>query len=123
MTNLFVPYEESLKLKELGFDEDCLMQYHVESKDLWFCLNPSVKNNTLITEDSAGGCIAAPLYSQSFKWFRDKDLHADILYYKDGKYLASVVNKEGRCLCEQKVFSIYEECELYLLQQLIEYAG
>ena len=61
MKHLFVPYELALKLKEKGFDEQCLMVY--ESKD------------SLIPESEAGSNytnVDAPLYQQVQDWFREK---------------------------------------------------
>ena len=52
----FVPYELALRLKELGFDKNCLEYYDSETK--YFC--------DIMKE------VPAPLFSQVFRWFRDK---------------------------------------------------
>jgi hypothetical protein len=49
----FVPYQESLELKELGFDEPCLMYYDY---------------SCTLVESGVYEC-KAPLYQQAFRWF------------------------------------------------------
>ena len=61
MNTLFVPYELAVKLKEKGFDEQCLMVY--ESKD------------SMIPESEAGinkTNVDAPLYQQVLDWLLKK---------------------------------------------------
>jgi hypothetical protein len=56
MNNEFILYKQALELKELGFDEPCLMYYDYS----W----------TLV-ESGVYEC-KAPLYQQAFRWFREK---------------------------------------------------
>ena len=56
MVKDFCIYEQALALKELGFDEPCLMYYDYS----W----------TLV-ESGVYEC-KAPLYQQAFRWFREK---------------------------------------------------
>lgn len=78
MKNLFVPYELALKLKEKGFNEQCLMVY--ESKD------------SLIPESEAGSNytnVDAPLYQQVQNWFYNRHkifVEADGYIINSGKY-------------------------------------
>ena len=75
MKKEFVPYELALELRELGFDEPCLLVYDSKEKVLFHCLSNNVKNDILIDcniglnpkED-----IKAPTFSQAFRWFREK---------------------------------------------------
>ena len=77
MTREFVNYEPALALKELGFDEPVINVYDLKSKELvlgeddemiWA---PVLPNN--------GATIAAPLYQQAFRWFREKyNLYSEI---------------------------------------------
>jgi hypothetical protein len=62
MDKEFVTYEQALALKELGFDEKCIMSYLDKS----LFLNPH--NNSMATI----GYISAPLKQQVFRWFREK---------------------------------------------------
>jgi len=65
MKTEFIPYEQALALKELGFDEPCFGCYGHQN-DLW-CENP-VNSKSDIPEDN----ILAPLYQQCWRWFREK---------------------------------------------------
>ena len=82
MEKEFVPYELALKLKELGFNENCIMQWHY-TNDLIFCVDnwgvPKFKTNVESKSHSSGDCISAPTFSQAFTWFREKyNLHSEI---------------------------------------------
>ena len=79
----FVPKKSALALKELGFDESCLMAYlgkekepYLKCDDTWHLQAKDVLNPT-----------KTPTYSQVFRWFREKHgLHHTIMpeFYKDG---------------------------------------
>ena len=66
MEKEFIPYEQALVLKELGFDEPCFA---------WFILEGDGAKSTLVLEkcpkQDIGLCLA-PLYQQAFRWFREK---------------------------------------------------
>jgi hypothetical protein len=71
----FVPYEQALALKELGFDEPCmcfynnrkeLKVYHNVDKD-WDTLEHQLLGNSKITLPNT---YSAPTFSQAFRWFR-----------------------------------------------------
>ena len=57
MEKEFIPYEQALELKELGFDEPCYYDYNFGGE---------------ITNKWAIGLVPAPLYQQAFRWFREK---------------------------------------------------
>jgi len=59
MESIFVPYEQALALKELGFDEPCLGFYDEFS-------------NNEVAYGLADGINSAPTFSQAFRWFREK---------------------------------------------------
>ena len=66
MEKQFVPYELELKLKELGFDEECFGFYNNADGNVW------IKH--LIPDDIKEiytGDISAPLWQQAFDWFMD----------------------------------------------------
>ncbi len=64
MEKEFVPYELALKLKELGFDEECFSYYDLNNKPNFFG-----SDNLMDTH-----CVQVnrPTYSQAFRWFREK---------------------------------------------------
>ena len=70
MEDQFVTYEQALALKELGFNEPCMKEYHNEIS----CNNSTNDENTNsdLFELYGEGVITSPLKSQVFKWFRDE---------------------------------------------------
>lgn len=69
----FVPYDEALALKELGFDDSCIYHFKKNNEDkpsfifTFEITRPFGKNhNTLESR------ISAPTFSQAFRWFREK---------------------------------------------------
>jgi len=63
----FVPYQPSLDMKSIGFDEPCFGQYAFKKLEL---INTPLRSSDLTT--SEGNFIAAPTFSQAFRWFREK---------------------------------------------------
>ena len=133
MEKEFVPYDESLALKELGFDEDCFGYYVNAELDLtWKFSDCSLYQDTHIS-------ILAPLYQQAFRWFREK--HGLIGYIQTSYVTNKVVNNRnipctprieftfgitntiGKSIFssfKQGSFKTYEEAELEGLKKLIE---
>ncbi len=65
MEKEFIPYEQALALKELGFDESCIKYYWTDgmfTKTYESPFNHNKRDNS----------ISAPLYQQAFRWFREK---------------------------------------------------
>ena len=110
MQKEFIPYEQALALKELGFDEPCLMYYDY---------------SCTLVESGVYEC-KAPLKQQAFIWFSDKHkLWAYNIPYNTGKYCIEiwrlvegdnyVKTKEDRVIMDN-----WEEAELACLNKLIE---
>jgi hypothetical protein len=122
MKKEFIPYEQALELKELGFDEDCLGWYQDNTLRLDINSNQSIKFHEHLGRFK--GCFLAPLYQQTFRWFREKyGLYAEI-FVDDNKtfgfYITSFI-EEGRLdkpITRQ--FNTYDEAELGCVKQLIE---
>ena len=72
MENEFVPYEQALALKELGFDEPCFGYYFNESKVLMVISEKDINYLTGTSGTSNTTFTSAPTYSQAFRWFREK---------------------------------------------------
>ena len=73
----FIPYEQALELKELGFDEGCFGYYVLtETRDYknGLEIRNEIELNTLngyrVNDDESQ--TTAPLYQQAFRWFREK---------------------------------------------------
>jgi len=113
----FVPYEQALALKELGFDEPCFGGYDMETLKLWIgYLNDGEQFNREYY-------YPAPTYSQAFRWFRKKyNLKSWVEEYTKNKYIYEIRPhkitdyKEG----EIYVYATYEEAEIACLNKLIE---
>ena len=124
MKNEFIPYEQALELKELGFDEECFGYYDIDNGyaiGYAFCYS-NVKSQL------ENGC-SAPTFSQAFRWFREKhNLKGGILYIGGLKpettwwdiYVVGHYNIEYNEM-EMK-YQPYEEAELECLKKLIEIA-
>ena len=111
MEKEFIQYNQALALKELGFDEPCIKEYHLEEL-LSNSTGDEVKNSELIELYGESGVIAAPLYSQVFRWFREEyTLHLSIVKMSFA-YIVPVHDLGN--------FKTYEEAELECLKKLIE---
>lgn len=117
----FVPYKESLDLKELGFDKPCFGLYSImEHDDIEigdFYFGPSYA-----TKATEGRSILAPTFSQAFRWFRDKynlDGFVKGKNYNHKKYYIYTIN--GKWHPSQTALNTYEKAELACLRKLIEF--
>jgi hypothetical protein len=131
----FVPYELSLKMKQLGFDEPCLMYWNDFGKT---SINRFQLHNKI--DEWCQNYIEAPLYQQAFRWFREKyNLHAEITWspsyeyepgqWSDAIYEITIVNVSYTKEWEAESPDMqrangrqltYEESELACLKKLIE---
>jgi hypothetical protein len=103
MNKEFIPYEQALELKELGFDEPCLA---------WHNSGRFFKDNynNINSKMDFDYCCALPLYQQSFRWFREKyNLFISITHYENGYSINDL-----------RRFDTYEEAEFACLKKLIE---
>ena len=112
MNKDFAPYQPSLDMKGLGFDEPCFGYY--ENDVLIFCYDSKQDYELLLK-------CAAPLYQQAFRWFREKygligeifsQLRPSSKFMYGFKIGGSDIIFDG--------FNTYEEAELECLKKLIE---
>lgn len=111
--NEFIPYEQSLALKELGFDEPCFRGWDENTK-IWF--HP---DSDIITDN--------PTFSQAFRFFRERyNLEANPMIVIQGKekwYNLSIINplENGFSIDnEYKRIRSFDEAQLECLKKLIE---
>jgi|688.fasta_scaffold52975_8 hypothetical protein len=116
----FAPYQPSLDMKELGFDEPCFGYYNVSNQELI----EDLSNNRTGNDDSRWA--SAPLYSQAFRWFREK---YDLVHRinRDGGYwicaTLDLYDEADQGAIEKFIDcypNTYEEAELACLNKLIE---
>ena len=136
MNKEFIPYEQSVALKELGFDEPCFRYVYIgdtgNNCHHYIEVKPSKGENFNVKPL----CISQPTFSQAFRWFREKyGLKHDIdddnvgtkFYYKIRSYTDKFDNyydiikpmREERDWSKIEFYS-YEEAELACLIKLIE---
>ena len=127
MEKEFVPYEQALALKELGFDEPCLGFYWNTGK---FYITAEYHNYVGLHKQNQLGdynydSTSSPLYQQAFRWLREKYnliSNVDSLHYacelKINKFIYKIVQKTGSGTYD--IYDTYEEAELECLKKLIE---
>ena len=112
MEKEFVTYNQSIRLKELGFDEPCFGWYKLPNKRL--C--GEYEMVTFQNNYPHIKFVDVPTFSQAFRWFREKyGLHCGInTHTSSTNQVTYVIDLEfGKKLT-------YEEAELACLDKLIE---
>jgi hypothetical protein len=130
MEKEFVPYQESLELKQLGFDEPCMFAYR--NSDGEQSLMSFSKWQNFTKHDNHDGFAAAPLYQQAFRFFREKfnleyqiiksasDSYSAVIHLNTREYLDKILTLYNACVAEVVDCYSYEEVELDCLRKLIE---
>jgi hypothetical protein len=111
MNKEFIPYEQALELKELGFDEPCFAYYDMAQE---FNFPGCTMHNRNFINLKA---TMTPLYQQAFRWFREK---YDLGHMINGVGFESFIMNIGGIIAVFPMFKTYEEAELACLKKLIE---
>ena len=139
MEKEFIPYEQALALKDLGFDEPCFGSYQlIENRDYENGLKIShiMGLNTLNgirNHNYRDEITNAPTFSQAFRWFRDRynlkgfigfrpnvkkfDCHIYDMALSGKEYVKQRTMEEFN---KDPKVGTYEEAELECLKKLIE---
>ena len=125
MKKEFIPYTEALALKELGFDEPCQLGWYLPHSEIAIKVGVEPNYWQLIPTHPLLNQIAAPLYQQAFRWFREK--YNLICRVSVTSYGCTLDEQEFYCVITSKygtasyeIFNTYEEAELECLKKLIE---
>ncbi len=136
MEKEFIPYEQALSLKELGFDEPCFAIYNLglsefETANIGqirlfssiFRIDDKQSNISYINDKNSSK-VTAPLYQQAFRWFREKhnlDSFVKYLYKNTEKvgYYFGIDEYKG-IEFQSETYNTFEEAELECLKKLIE---
>ncbi len=125
MEKEFIPYEQALALKELGFDEECLGTYYEEDKS--FYINGVSYSNSYFTKAQElipeHPTITTPLYQQAFRWFREKYEIVGIVKFGTQEFTYNIYNNDAIGLLTKDSLDFngtYEEAEIACLKKLIE---
>ena len=133
MEREFANYEQSLALKELGFDEECFSFYGKDGSCAEFAYYDLDRENSTMNSDYMDGekDCTAPLIQQAFRFFREKyGLYAEILVdqtmepkltYRINKYEKDFEWSEP--FIAEFLYRTYEEAEQSCLDKLIELAA
>ena len=129
--NKFLPYEQALALKELGFDEPCFGTYLSSLQSDWkvyelileMGMNEKFEDNRNVYL-SEGAC-SAPTFSQAFDFFREKyglegvtQRAEDFIWYK---WIIHRYNENAKkYVADWYEYKTYEEAELECIKILIE---
>ena len=114
MKKEFIPYEQNLEIRNLGFDEPFIGFYNIDLDVIPIDSEP-------YTTKSKDGAI---LYQQAFRWFREKhqcesSIIAMFLPYENYKEYQFIITYTESEIVETN-FNSYEEAELACLKKLIE---
>ena len=132
MEKEFIPYQEALALKELGFDEQCFSRFYtkpkskmfgIDEKGRYYPMKNTPKKLYIIGEHfvlNNDNIINAPFYHQTFKWFRkeyaiDSYIRANTIIDIPKTYQFNIDDN-----IDDTWYEIYEEAELACLKKLIE---
>jgi hypothetical protein len=122
MNKEFVPYEQALELKELGFDEPCIACYDKLNMLATYSENLFEPKNY----NTSGYCVSSPLYQQAFRFFREKyKLYGSYGQTNDnreevnGFVIGNFINGMRNRLFADWEVGTYEEAELACLDKLI----
>ena len=120
MTKEFIPYEQALALKELGFDEPCFGYYGDNQELIWKSdYTPWVNSERMLIDNKF---CSAPTFSQAFDFFREKyGLWQTVLQNTDVDWTYDILPIMG--MHDYKlndIFKTYQEAKLACLNKLIE---
>jgi hypothetical protein len=118
MKQEFAPYDRTLKLKELGFDEPCISYYTAYGNFSNDYSAPRKYNS----EFELGSYISAPTFGQAFRWFREEHkLFVSIEYSTTSQTdFVITINKKAVNDARDRDYKTYEAAELAALDKLIE---
>jgi hypothetical protein len=126
MNKEIIPFEEALELKKLGYrgktntyyfksDEVKAIRFATEVGDTIDWNEPSLDEGQMLYDNY----VAAPLYQQAFRWFREK--HNLIGWIEKYPLQNIYVLELPKCTFDESPFhKTYEDAELACLKKLIE---
>ncbi|MFW6243161.1 MAG: hypothetical protein ACOC2W_03285 [bacterium] len=120
MKNQFIPYNLSVELKELGFDDQCFAHYR-DSETLVAC-NQGIWGVSYSELELPTTVVLSPTYQQVFDWFRNKHcLHSWVIpcYV----YINPDVKTHYDVIIDDKIVGYcktFEESRLKNIEKLIE---
>jgi hypothetical protein len=136
MNRDFVPYQEALALKELGFDEPTLYHWHNSEKnhpltnEIYFTGCQPHTNSGIKDIGNENHIWSAPLYQQAFRWFREMyrlvisispSEQNNLIEFKGIIYIYKSIRLGNTVdILHCKFYNSHEKAELECLRKLIE---
>ncbi len=124
MEKQFVPYELAVKLKELGFDEECISFYNQSGS---LNLSRIDSFNWVIRNSNSQvvklKCVSAPLWQQAFDWFREKHGWDYLIQHRgliSREYNLMQAGDYSKTIVSEKSYKTYEQACQACLEKLIE---
>lgn len=99
MKNEFIPYEQAVELKKLGFDEPCMAGY---DKDFIDKLYIGFTEDAGVLSFNVEYYILAPLYQQAFRWLNQKLNTKGLMPINDDEYRLQMLNNLIKKLSSKK---------------------
>ena len=121
--NEFVDYNTALALKKLGFNESCILLYRgLDTQPVCQMGYDFKTEKNSDYNDVTNYWLTVPLFSQVFKWFREKyDLDSSIALVGNGYGFYIHKNRNYTNKGENYgMYITYKEAELECLKKLIE---
>ena len=124
MKEQFVTYEIALKLKELGFDEECFGRY--EGTDYYLEKWNGVKlepTHTTSQNTFSWQLASTPLWQQVIDWFREKHniwIQIEMQYYDGITYTYTIIQNNGKVIKSEEEFHEYYEAREQAILKAIE---
>jgi hypothetical protein len=118
----FIPYEQALQLKEIGYDEHPIGAYHTNDGMVEFTTDGPNRNSDISeVRRSNGVSCSAILWQDAFRWFRDKHGYYPLIEFNNGakKWLSKYCNIDGSTR-GISVRDSHEDAELDCLREFIE---
>ena len=120
MEKEFIPYEQALELKHLGFEYISTIFAYDQSRKLY-------TRDGIPHDFNIRGLLSAPTFSQVFRWFREKykiECYVNSYWNENDSskrtYYANYNYGSDIFYTITKEFETYEEAELECLKKLIE---
>jgi hypothetical protein len=126
MEKEFVSYEQALALKKLGFDEPCFGFYELGNIDIYYDTilqrqNHKFRNNTQLNfYGDLTEKISAPIFSQAFRWFREKYEYWSYIKEATKGTCRFNIEKFDENFFTSGLFGSYDEAESACIDKLIE---
>ena len=125
MEEEFIPYEQALALKELGFDEACFC-FYTKNNTILTIVGKPVSYTTALNCKIFKDKLLAPLYQQTLDWFRtEHNLHPHIYYlWENSKWYGDIYKLPTNTLINLPLSikgNTYPDVKLLVLKECISY--